>query len=126
VPPGNNVAFNDRVKTHRVTLTLERIFNGYNLNLAWQNLAVGGTTITNSTSITTSDFDPSIALAAGTTSWDRLGFFLNADVISGTEPWAYTLSNLSVDAVPEPSAIVLTLFGLAIVGSRKMSRIVRG
>jgi outer membrane protein assembly factor BamA len=29
------------------------------------NLAVGGTTITNSNSITTADFDPSIALAAG-------------------------------------------------------------
>ena len=115
VPPGNNVAFNDRVKTHRVTLTLERILDGYNLSLAWQNLAVGGTTITNSTSISTSDFDPSMALAAGTTSWDRLGFFVNADVISGTEPWVYTLSNVSVDAVPEPSTMALVMVGLSLL-----------
>jgi PEP-CTERM motif len=120
VPPGNNVAFNDRVKTHRVTLTLERILDGYNLSLSWQNLAVGGTTITNSATILTSDFDPSVALAAGITSWDRLGFFVNADVVTGTDPWVYTLSNVSIDAaaVPEPNTIALALFGLAIVGRR--------
>lgn len=127
VPPGNNVAFNDRVKTHRVTLTLEKILDGYNIGSTWQNLAVGGTTMTNSSSITTADFDPSIALAAGITSWDRIGFFVNADVVSGTEPWAYTLSNVSVNAVavPEPTCVGLIAIAMcaAVAGSRRWARV---
>jgi hypothetical protein len=115
VPAGNNVAFNDTVKTHRVTLTLTRIANGYNLSYSWQNLAGGGTTITNSTAITTGDFDAGAALAAGITNWDRLGFFVNADVVSGTSPWIYTLSNVSVDgvAVPEPASLTLVTLAVA-------------
>ena len=127
VPPGNNVAFNDRVKTHRVILTLQKILDGYNLGFTWQNLAVGGTTISNSTSITTSDFDPSVALAAGITNWDRIGFFMNADVVSGTEPWAYTLSNVSVDGVvvPEPACIGLTAIVMFAIGCRSRRRVSR-
>jgi hypothetical protein len=116
VPPGNNVAFNDTVKTHRVTFTLARIAGGYNLSYSWQNLAVGGTAITNSTTITTGDFDPGVALAAGVTSWDRLGFFVNADVVSGTSPWIYTLSNVAVDGVSVPEPGSFTLAALAIAG----------
>ena len=127
VPPGNNVAFNDRVKTHRVILTLEKILDGYNLGFTWQNLAVGGTTVSNSTSITTSDFDPSVALAAGIANWDRIAFFVNADVVSGTEPWAYTLSNVSVDgvAVPEPACIGLTAIAMFAIVCRSRRRVNR-
>ncbi len=124
-PFADNVAFNDRTDTHRVTLTLERIVGGYDLSFAWQNL-VSTNTIIHSTSITTSDADPNVALAAGVTNWDRLGFFINADVISGTIPWNYTLSNVGVDgmAIPEPSSVCLALLSLAsMVGtSRRRSR----
>jgi hypothetical protein len=115
VPPGNNVAFNDTVKTHRVTFTLTRIAGGYNVSYSWQNLAAGGTTITNATTITTGDFDPGAALAAGITNWDRLGFFVNADVVSGTSPWIYTLSNVAVNgaSVPEPASITLAALAIA-------------
>jgi hypothetical protein len=124
VPSGNNVAFNDALKTHRVTLSLTRIANGYNLSYAWQNLASGGTTITNAFTITTGDFDGGAAMAAGITSWDRLGFFVNADVVNGTSPWVYTLSNVGVDAVavPEPGSIILVLFGLATIAALRVQR----
>jgi hypothetical protein len=117
VPPGNNVAFNDTVKTHRVTFTLTRIAGGYNLAYSWQNLAAGGTTITNATTITTGDFDPGAALAAGITNWNRLGFFVNADVVTGTSPWIYTLSNVAVDGVSVPEPGSLTLAALAIAAT---------
>lgn len=121
-PFADNVAFNDRTDMHRVTLTLERIVSGYDLSFTWQNL-VSTNTITHSTSITTGDADPNVALAAGVTSWDRLGFFINADVISGTIPWNYTLSNVGVDgmAIPEPSGACLALCCLAsLIGTRRL------
>jgi hypothetical protein len=123
-PFGDDVAFNDRTDTHRVTLRLERIADGYNLAMSWQNL-VSGNTITNSTSISTTDFDPSIALAAGVTSWDRVGFFVNDDSIDGSGgPWVYTLSNVSVAAgrIPEPACAGLALMGLLAVGLRNRGR----
>ncbi len=131
-PFGDNVAFNDRTDTHRVTLTLQRIVDGYNLSTAWTNL-VSNNTINHSSSITTSDFDPSLALAAGVTSWDRLGFFVNDDEVnSNTGPWTYSLSNVGVTSsagalalastwsaneyqtpVPEPGTLMLTVLGAA-------------
>lgn len=121
-PFADNVAFNDRTDTHRVTLTLERIVNGYDLSFSWQNL-ISTNTITHSTSITTSDPDSNVALAAGVTNWDRLGFFINADVISGSIPWNYTLSNVAVDgtAIPEPSSVCLALMTLAsLIGTGRL------
>jgi hypothetical protein len=133
VPAGNNVAFNDTVKTQRITLTLTRITDGYNLGFSWQNLAAGGTTITNSATITTADFDTGTALAAGITTWDRLGFFVNADTVNnnGTAPWIYTLSNVSVDgvSVPEPASLTLGALVLATaagIGGLRQRRRSRG
>jgi hypothetical protein len=123
-PFADNVAFNDLTDTHRVTLTLTRILNGYDLSFAWQNL-VSTNTIFHSTTITTSDPDPSVALAAGVTSWDRLGFFINADSLgSPAKPWNYTLSNVGVDAVavPEPSSIGLVLLSIAAVAGAARRR----
>jgi hypothetical protein len=89
-------------------------------------LAVGGTTITNSATITTADFDTGAALAAGITTWDRFGFFINADTVNnnGTAPWIYTLSNVSVDgvSVPEPTCIGLIAAGIYAVGCRPRRR----
>ena len=132
VPPGNNVAFNDTAKTHRVTLTLTRIANGYNLGYSWQNLAGGGTTITNATTITTGDFDSGAGSGGG---HNDLGpawvLSLNADVVSGTSPWIYTLSNVSVDgvSVPEPASFALVALAVttaAGVGSLRRIRRSRG
>jgi len=129
VPPGNNVAFNDTVKTHRITLTLTRITGGYNLSYSWQNLAAGGTTVTNSATITTADFDTGAALAAGITTWDRFGFFVNADTVNnnGTAPWIYTLSNVSVDgvAVSETACIGLAAIAMFAIGCRSRRRLSR-
>jgi PEP-CTERM motif len=124
-PYSDDVAFNSRTKVHRVNLELERIVDGYNLSFTWTNLG-SGNTISHSTTITTADFDPSVALAAGITSWDRLGFFVNADSLgSPAGPWIYTLSNVSVDgvAVPEPSSLALAMIGLAVTAWRKRPKV---
>ncbi len=129
-PFGDDVAFNDRTDRHRVTLTLERIVDGYDLSMAWQNLE-STNTISHMTTITTADFDVSAALAAGVTSWDRLGFFVNDDNIDNAGPWTYTLSNVAVtgnaaalalapnwsaneyQTIPEPGSMLLAVLGLA-------------
>lgn len=128
-PFSDDVAFNDRTDTHRVSLTLERITNGYDLSMSWQNL-VSTNTITHSATITTSDFDTSSALAAGVTSWDRLGFYINDNNIDGAGPWTYSLSNVAVtgsagslaladnwsaneyQTVPEPGSLALAVLSL--------------
>ncbi len=144
-PFSDRVSFNDITDTHRVTLMLERIVDGYSLSMTWTNLTdAPDETISHSTAITTSSVNGSIALAAGVTSWDRLGFFVNDDVNEngGGIPWNYTLSNVAVtgDAnalslgnrwlpnayqVPEPGSLLLAVVGL-LAGSTVALRRVRG
>lgn len=135
-PFGDDVALNDRVDTNRITLTLARIADGYDLSLSWQNLT-SGNTINHAYSLTTSDPDPVAAAAASITSWDRLGFFINDDSLDASSgPYVYTLSNVSVEGnaaslalasmwsvneaqIPEPTSLLLMLLGTsAIVSSR--------
>jgi hypothetical protein len=97
--------FDDRTDTHQVTLTLERVANGYDLGMSWVNLTAASTPNTNSTTILTSDADPSVALAAGITSWDRLGFFVNDNNIDSAGPWTYALSNVSVEGNAAPLSL---------------------
>lgn len=135
-PSGGVVAFNNRTDTHRVTLTLERIANGYNLSFDWANLSDPNNSIPHSTTLLTSDPDPSVAQAAGVTSWDRLGFFINDNNIDSAGPWTYTLSNVSVTGnaaplslasswspnayqIPEPASSLLMLCGMAFGALRR-------
>ena len=128
-PFADNVALNDRMDTSRIMLTLERIVDGYNLSMTWQNLT-SGNTLSHSYALTTSDADPTAAAAASITSWNRLGFFINADTLPDSSAYAYTISNLAVTGnmsaialpstwtpneyqIPEPSSACLALFGLA-------------
>ena len=129
-PFGDDVALNDRVDTNRITLNLERIMDGYELSMTWQNLT-SMNTIDNSTTITTADFDPAVALAAGVTSWDRVGFFINDDSLDASGgPYVYSMSNVAVagnaaalglnptwsanayQTVPEPGALWMIALGL--------------
>ena len=82
--------------------------------------------ITHSATITTTDAEAATALLAATTSWDRVGFFVNDEANRSPtpdEPWQYTMSNISVTtaglpavgSVPEPGAATLT-FVLSIAG----------
>ena len=117
-------------------LTLERVANGYDLSFSWQNLT-STNTITHSTTILTNDADPSAAQAAGVTSWDRLGFFINDNSLDATTgPYEYALSNVSVTGnaaalalssswtpssyqIPEPSSSLLMLCGVAFGALRR-------
>ncbi len=135
------VAFNDITDTHRVSFSLTRVANGYDMQFDWTNLdrLVNGVnpTITHTTTILTTDLstssDPfgSATIAAGVTEWDRLGFFINAvdnRVTGGDLPWEYVLSNVSVDttgvissassavSVPEPATACLLVFSLCGLG----------
>ncbi|TWT41333.1 hypothetical protein [Botrimarina hoheduenensis] len=143
------VAFNDTTDTHRVTLTLTRIndgvADGYDLEMTWTNLdqIVDGVnpTITHTATIKENDSftdgDPLAAAArvAAVTEWDRLGFFINADLNRSPtpdEPWQYVISNASVEttgvisstgsAVPEPTAAVITIGVLGAVGGCRRPR----
>ena len=135
------VAFNDITDTHRVELTLTRIVDGYDISMNWTNLdqMVGGMnpTISHSATFTTTVTLPSAndplgaaQAAASITSFDRLGFFINADDnrIPGDDlPWEYIMSNVSVDhtvpgpstSVPEPGSLAIALLGLACFASHK-------
>lgn len=135
-PYDDDVAFNDRTDTHRVTLNLERIADGYSLSMSWQNL-VSGNTINHSTTIDTSDFDPVLAQSAGVTTWDRLGFFVNDNNIDDAGPWTYALTNVSVEGdgsplqlsetwsanayqtIPEPTSLWLALIGAVALRVRR-------
>lgn len=117
-PFNDDVSFNSNAKTLRVKLTLERILDGYNLSFDWTNLG-SGNTISHATSINTGDFDPSVAMAAGVTTWDALGFFINADSLgSPAGPWIFTMSNVGVDgvAVPESGSGVFALIAMSLSG----------
>lgn len=129
-PFSDDVALNDRVDTQRITLSLERIVDGYDLSISWQNLT-SGNTINHAYSLTSADADPVVAAAANITSWDRLGFFVNDNSLDATGgPYVYTMSNLDVEGnsaalplssqwsvnagqVPEPGSIVLLLVSAA-------------
>lgn len=129
------VAFNDATDTHRVSLSLTRITDGYDLEFNWTNLdqIVDGAnpTITHTTTITESDsFTNSDPLAAGAraaaiTDWDRLGFFINANLNrrpAPDAPWEYQLSNVSIEttgvvsssaaSVPEPATWAVAMIGV--------------
>ncbi len=137
------VAFNDITDTHRVSLTLERVANGYDMQFDWTNLdrIVGGVnpTITHNATILTTDLntatDPfgSAAIAAGVTEWDRLGFLLNDQLnrVTGDDlPWEYILSNVSVEttgvvssssaaSVPEPASALILMLGVFGLGFKR-------
>ncbi len=190
-PFKNIIGFNDTTDTHRLTFTITRIVDGYDLDLRWENLSQDsadynndGTvdsadftvwldslgdspaladdfegnprpnvdmldyeywvtnflqgsnahpTIHHSATITTSDAEAATAFLAGTTTWDRVGFFINDEANRSPtpdEPWQYTMSNISVvqaggpTVVPEPTCMtyLVALLLCGIVARRQRSR----